>query len=129
MPSTWLNGDIILGLYSVHGLVGSSNFGTTHRVYHLNWRTDLVVESPSEKTLANKEYLRYYLEGAEVWANMCFHPNIVTCFYIRELGGIPRIFMEYGPGGSLGEKIAECLELRGTRVKSLARLGDSDVSW
>lgn len=35
------------------------------------------------------------------------HPNIVQCWDVRELGGIPRVFMDYLSGGSLKDWIAQ----------------------
>ena len=38
---------------------------------------------------------------AEVWMELGLHPNIVSCYFVRKLGGIPRIFVEYVEGGTL----------------------------
>ncbi|UCG82004.1 MAG: protein kinase, partial [Dehalococcoidia bacterium] len=111
MLPLWREGDIILGLYEVRGVVGNGNFGTVHRVYHLGWRKDLAVKSPGAETLANSRYLEVCLDGAHTWANLGVHPNIVTCYYVREIDGIPRICMDYVEGESLGDKLAGVIDL------------------
>ncbi|MFQ5473706.1 MAG: protein kinase, partial [Dehalococcoidia bacterium] len=40
---------------------------------------------------------------AEVWMELGLHPNIVSCYFVRNLGGIPRIFVEYVEAGTLQE--------------------------
>jgi len=102
----WKEGDVIHGLYDVRGVIGAGNFGTVYRAYHLNWRRDLAVKRPSESTLANRHYLDACLDGARRWAELGLHPGVVTCFYVREIEGVPGIFMEYAAGGSLREKLA-----------------------
>lgn len=112
MSPVWKEGDVILGLYDVRGTAGAGNFGTVYRVHHPNWRRDLAVKSPSEGTLANQHYLDACLDGARRWADLGLHPNIVTCFYVREVAGIPHIFMDHVSGGSLREKLASGIDLK-----------------
>ncbi|MBF0316673.1 MAG: protein kinase [Nitrospirae bacterium] len=45
-------------------------------------------------------------QEAETWVNLGLHPNIVSCYYVREIDGIPRVFAEYIEGGSLNDWIA-----------------------
>ncbi len=112
VPRTWKEGDVLLDLYEVQGVIGEGGFGTVYRVYHRDWCTELAVKSPNEDTLASREHLRRHLQEAQVWIDLGLHPHIVSCFYVRELGGIPRIFMEYVPGGTLRARIAKGLELK-----------------
>ncbi|KJU86778.1 WD repeat-containing protein [Candidatus Magnetobacterium bavaricum] len=46
-------------------------------------------------------------QEAETWVNLGLHPNIVSCYYVREIDGIPRVFAEYIEGGSLNDWIAD----------------------
>jgi len=112
MLPLWREGDIILRLYEVRGVVGSGNFGTVYRVYHLGWRKELAVKSPNEETLANRQYLDVCLRGAQTWADLGIHPNLASCFYIHEIDGIPRICMEYVAGESLEKKLTEGIDLQ-----------------
>ncbi|MBF0606566.1 MAG: protein kinase [Candidatus Magnetobacterium sp. LHC-1] len=45
-------------------------------------------------------------QEAETWVNLGLHPNIVSCYYVREIDDIPRVFAEYIEGGSLNDWIA-----------------------
>ncbi|MBF0539378.1 MAG: protein kinase [Nitrospirae bacterium] len=47
-----------------------------------------------------------FQQEAETWVNLGLHPNIVSCYYVREIDGIPRVFAEYIEGGSLSDWIA-----------------------
>ncbi|MDH5478416.1 MAG: protein kinase, partial [Nitrospinota bacterium] len=44
-------------------------------------------------------------EEAETWVNLGLHPNTVSCYYVRRLGGIPRVFAEFVDGGSMQDWI------------------------
>jgi WD40 repeat protein/serine/threonine protein kinase len=109
----WREGDVILELYGVRGVVGGGSYGAVYKVYHHNWRMELAVKAPRYEILMNCQHLSHYLKCAESWADMCLHPNVVTCFYVREIDGIPCIFMEYVAGGSLREELARGLDLKG----------------
>jgi serine/threonine protein kinase len=108
---SWKEGDVIIGLYDVRGIAGTGNFGTVYRVHHPGWRRDLAVKSPSQGTLANDHYVKAYLDGARRWTDLGLHPNIVTCFYVRDVDGVPHVFAEYAPGGSLRDKLADEIDL------------------
>jgi RHS repeat-associated protein len=38
---------------------------------------------------------------AETWVNLGLHPHTVSCYYVRRLGGIPRIFTGSVDGGGM----------------------------
>lgn len=99
----WKPGDIIAGLYEVKELLGHGAMGTVHRVYHRDWKIDLAVKTPNERTLQSAEGRERFQEReAYEWVQLGLHPNIASCFYVRTLDdGIPRIFIEYVGGGSL----------------------------
>jgi WD40 repeat protein len=42
---------------------------------------------------------------AQAWVELGLHPHTVSCFYVRTLGGVPRVFAEWVDGGSLAEAI------------------------
>ncbi|MBI5210407.1 MAG: hypothetical protein HY927_10585 [Elusimicrobia bacterium] len=39
-----------------------------------------------------------FVQEADAWAGLGLHANIVTCCFVRLIGGIPRIFIEYAEG-------------------------------
>lgn len=105
-PVEWKVGDTILDLYEVTGLLGQGGFGKVYRVHHKSWNMDLAVKSPLPQLFADEKAVENFIREAETWVNLDLHPNIVQCHYVRTIGGIPRIFAEYIPGGTLHHWIA-----------------------
>jgi len=102
----WEAGDIILGLYEVIEVLGEGAYCKVYRVHHHGWNTSLAVKSLKEKLAEDKVQRKLFIRECEGWVNLDLHPNIATCYYIRELGGIPRIFSEFIPAGNLENFIA-----------------------
>src|SRR5205085_1333981 len=61
---------------------------------------------------------------AETWVNLGLHPHVVSCFYVRRLGGIPRVFAEYVAGGSLLDWVRQGKLYEGGPGRALARALD-----
>lgn len=101
VPAEWNDGDVILDQYEVIGQIGEGGFGTVHKVHHKGWNVDMAVKSPIT-SLREYEERKLHRE-AEVWMELGLHPNIVSCHFVRNLGGVPRIFIEYVEGGTLHE--------------------------
>ncbi|MBI5395728.1 MAG: protein kinase [Verrucomicrobia bacterium] len=97
----WKVGDTILDTYEVLGVLGQGGFGKVYKVRHKSWNVDLAVKSPLPKLFSDEKAVEDFVREAETWVNLNLHPNIVQCFYVRTIGGIPRIFAEFVPGGSL----------------------------
>ncbi len=102
---TWSVRDIIDSLYRVENIV-TGGMGVIYFVDHLKWGIKLVVKSPREEFLTGENKARFIRE-AETWVDLGKHPNIATAFYVREMQGIPRIFIEYADGGSLSDWLKE----------------------
>jgi serine/threonine protein kinase len=105
VPLVWDTGDIILDQYEVKGMLGKGGMGTVYLVHHLGWNTDLAVKSPKPEIFAKAGGKEHFIHEAETWVNLGLHPHIVSCYYVRILSGIPRVFAEYVAGGSLAEWI------------------------
>jgi WD40 repeat protein len=100
-PRTWKVGDVIADLYEVTGVLGEGAFGIVHKVHHRGWNMDLAVKSPKEEILWNENAVRRFLREAETWVTLGLYPHIASCYYVRVLGGLPRMFIEYADGGTL----------------------------
>ena len=61
---------------------------------------------------------------AETWVNLGLHPHVVNCYYVRTLGGIPRIFVEYLEGGTLWDWVRSKKLYAGDDETVLARIID-----
>ncbi len=57
------------------------------------------------------------------------HPHLVTCHYVRRLGGIPRVFAEYVSGGSLAEWIRSRKLYAGGPSRALERILDVSIQF
>ena len=100
-------GDEILQTYQVACEAIHGGMGSVWRVHHKNWNTDLAMKRPQPKYFAEGSGQRKaeFIAECENWINLGLHPNIVSCYYVREIGGVPTIFSEWMDGGSLRDSI------------------------
>lgn len=105
-PTNWNEGDVIAELYKIKGSAAGGQ-GVVYFVDHLNWRIPLAVKTPLPHLMADETIMKRFIREAEVWVDLGMHPNIATCFYVRQIGGLPRIFIEYVDGGSLKDWIRD----------------------
>lgn len=62
---------------------------------------DLAMKQPKEEVFQTEKQKDSFISECEAWINLGLHPHIVSCYYVREIGGIPAIFSEWMDGGSL----------------------------
>ena len=122
--AVWSPGDTIAGLYEVRGVLGQGMMGVVHRVRHLAWNTDLAVKTPLADVLVSQADKERFVREAETWVSLGLHPHVCNCYYVRTLGGVPRVFTEYLDGGSLRDWIDDRRLYRGSSRKVLARVLD-----
>jgi len=127
----WKEGDIILGLYQVRGILGGGGAGRVYRVRHLEWKTDMAVKSLMPGKPASREIVSNFVTEAEAWLKLGRHPNIVTCHRIHTIDGVPRIFAECVEGGALSDWVRSGRLYAGGRAKALVRILDLaiQISW
>ena len=86
-------------------------------VDHLRWGIPLAVKTPLPELVAEKSAMKRYIREAEVWVDLGMHPHIATCFYVKNVGKLPGIFIEYIDGGTLkdwiegGRPLSEIIDL------------------
>lgn len=102
---SWVEGQVVEGLYQVLSVIGEGSFGTVYKVRHQLWQQDLAVKVPKKDTRSDVAALERFYREAKIWTGLGLHPNIVTCYYVREINNVPRIFLEYVEGGSLKEQV------------------------
>ncbi|MCP4043164.1 MAG: protein kinase, partial [Gammaproteobacteria bacterium] len=120
----WQSGDIILDLYEVKKELGVGGFGKVYLLYHRGWQMNLAVKTPSNSTLEAAGGALNFEREAETWVSLGLHPHTVSCYYVRRVDNIPRVFAEYVAGGDLNQWIQQQLLYRGGTDRALARIID-----
>jgi WD40 repeat protein/serine/threonine protein kinase len=124
VAAEWKVGDVILDLYEVKQIHEGGGMGLVYRVHHRGWNADLAVKSPRRNYFQTEAQKENFTRECETWINLGLHPHIVSCHYVRMLGGIPRVFAEYVEGGSLKEWIDSRRLYEGGPHEALKRILD-----
>ena len=119
----WRVGEIVSGLYEVTAVLGQGGMGRVYKVRHRGWEMDLAVKTPLPQILEAVGGAAAFEHEAETWVNLGLHPHVVTCYYVRRLAGVPRVFAEFVDGGSLLDGI------RAGRFASLEKLLDVAIQF
>ena len=106
-PGEWNRGDTILDTCEVKEVFESGGFGKVYRVHHHGWNVDLAVKSLRTQFADDETWKAHFMRECEGWVNLGLHPHVVTCYYVRDIGGLPHIFAEFMEGGSLDEWLQE----------------------
>jgi WD40 repeat protein/serine/threonine protein kinase len=127
----WRPGDVIVGLYEVKAVLGEGGMGKVYRVHHQGWDLDLAVKSPRPHLLQHAGAIAGFEREAQTWVNLGLHPHIVSCYYVRRIDGIPRVFAELVDGGDLAGWIHRRKLYEGGPEATLARILDIaiQVAW
>jgi WD40 repeat protein/serine/threonine protein kinase len=120
----WKVGDVILDLYEVKQIHEGGGMGLVYRVHHRGWNMDLAVKSPRTEFFQAEAQKADFVRECETWINLGLHPHIVSCHYVRTVGGVPRVFAEYVEGGSLKEWIDTRRLYEGSPQEALMRILD-----
>lgn len=120
-------GDVILNRYEVREKFDGGGMGLVYRVYHREWQTDLAVKSPRPELFETEANMANFESEAETWVDVGLHPHVVTCYYIRRLGGIPSMFAEFMEAGTLAAWMADGRLYKGTEQERLARVLDVSI--
>ncbi|GHO79551.1 hypothetical protein KSD_73220 [Ktedonobacter sp. SOSP1-85] len=108
VPADWKVGDCILNEFDVTGIIGKGGMGTVYKINYHPWLSiDLIVKSPRPEIFAGEGGKENFIREAETWMGLRAHPHLVSCYFVRRLGGIPRIFAAYIDGGSLADWIRQ----------------------
>ncbi len=119
----WPPGTLLLDTYEVKGLLGVGGMGKVYRVHHNSWNIDLALKSPRPEFFQTQAHKDLFISEAETWVNLGLHPHIVSCYYVRTIDEIPRLFAECVEGGSLAGWIAR------RRIQSLEQVLDIAIQF
>jgi len=129
VPAVWNVGDCILDLYEVREVFWPGSKGLVYRVHHREWNVDLAVKSPRETPFETAAETENFVQAAADWFRLGLFPHIVSCYYVRTLGGIPRLFMEFVGGGTLQDWIHTRRLYEGDQRESLERVLDIAIQF
>lgn len=129
VSGTWRVGEVVDRRYEVLRVHEHGGMGLVYRVRHLEWGTDLAVKCPRPEAFGSEAQRELFVAEAEIWVSLGLHPNVCGCHYVRVLDGIPRVFAEYVPGGSLRDWIDDRRLYAGDRAGVLARILDVAVQF
>ena len=119
-------GDPILDTYKVLDDAIHGGMGSVWRVHHESWNVDLAMKRPQPRFFAEAGDGRKeeFIRECENWINLGLHPNIVSCYYVREIGNVPTIFSEWMDNGSLKDRIRDGSLYEGTEEEVQERILD-----
>ena len=129
VPPVWRVGDVILDRYEVKQVFTGGGMGLVYRVHHRDWAMDLAVKSPRPEFFQTQQHIENFEREAETWVNLGLHPHTVSCYYVRRLGGIPRIFTEFVDGGSLADWITSRRLYEGGPDRAMERILDIAIQF
>ena len=109
-------GNTILDIYTIASDAISGGMGSVWRVHHEGWNIDLAMKRPQPRFFAegSRERKENFIRECENWIYLGLHPCIVSCYYVRDIGGVPSIFSEWMDGGSLRDRIMDGTLYEGT---------------
>ena len=118
------NGDPILNTYKVTSDAIHGGMGSVWRVHHNGWDVDLAMKRPQPKYFAegSDDSKEEFIAECENWINLGLHPGIVSCYYVRDISGVPSIFSEWMEGGSLRDRIRDGSLYEGTEQEVQERI-------
>ncbi|MET7336044.1 protein kinase [Nonomuraea sp. NPDC005650] len=121
----WQPDEVIDGRYQVVRQLGEGGMGVVYQVRHLEWQVDLAVKRPNERMFRTQDDKREFVAEAETWVNLGLHPHLCGCHYIRDIDGVPAIFVEYLSEGNVCDRITDGTLYGGEQA--LARMVDLSI--
>ncbi len=118
----WEASQIILGTYQVQRVFEGGGMGLVYQVRHLHWCCDMALKQPRPDFLRTQADVMSFEQEVETWAALGLHPNVVTCYYSRQIDGLPCVFSEFVTGGSLADWIRDRQLYEGEEAEVLARI-------
>lgn len=115
-------GYIIEGLYEVQETFGGGGMGLVHRARHLGWNIDVAIKHPRSEFLDSQNQVSEFRLECATWASLGMDPFVATCYYSREIQGLPCVVAEFLPGGSLQDAIQRRELYQGEENECLSRL-------
>ena len=117
-------GSLLLDTYRIRTDAVRGSRLEVWRVCHTGWNADLAMKRPLPDILADKQARADFVSGCRQWMALAPHPNLIPCYYVREIAGSPALFTEWMENGSLEMCIREETLYEGNDAEQQARLLD-----
>ena len=96
----WRKEQVIDGRYEIRGSK-RGGMGEVYFAFDRELDRMVAIKTPLPEVFESVEAKARFLREAEAWIGLGIHPNICSAYYLRELDGLLRLFIEYVDGGSL----------------------------
>ena len=98
----WHAGTVVDGRYEVRE-VARGGMAVVSIAFDRELQRMVAVKTPLPSVLATEDGRARFQREAESWIALGVHPNICSAYYLQEIGGMPRLFIEYVDGGDLSQ--------------------------
>ncbi len=122
-------GMTLLDTYRVDSGAIEGGMGSVWRVHHTGWNVDLAMKRPKAALFTTEDQVERFTHECEAWIDLGLHPNIVSCYYVRRIQGVPSIFSEWMDGGSLESAIQKGTLYEGTVDEQKERILDIAIQF
>ena len=122
-------GQTLLDTYTVESDPIHGGMGSVWRVHHNGWKVELAMKRPQAKLFQSEKQKENFIHECETWIDLGLHPNIVSCYYVREIDGVPTIFSEWMENGSLEDHIRKGTLYTGSEQEQQERLLDIAIQF
>ncbi len=115
--------------FSKDKLYAEGGVGLVQRVRRRDWNVDLIVKSPKPGVVLTEFGKESFERECQTWIELGLHANIVSCYFVRRIDGIPRLFAELAPDGTLNDWITDKRLYAGDKREALARILDASIQF
>ena len=125
----FIPGFLLLNTYRIDSAAIKGGMGSVWKIHHTGWDVDLAMKQPLAKLFANEMMKKNFIHECQAWIDLGFHPNIVSCYYVRDIEGVPTIFSEWMENGSLENRIQDGTLYKGSNAEVQERLLDIAIQY
>ncbi len=122
-------GMLLMDTYRVESRPIHGGMGSVWRVRHLGWDAELAMKRPQKRLFRDQVSRDNFISECQSWIGLGLHPNIVSCYYVREMEGVPTVFSEWMENGSLEDRIRDESLYGGTEEEAGMRLLDIAIQF
>lgn len=97
----WQPGHVILDEYEVVKQLGVGGMATVYLVRQIGQGLRFAAKVPHSHLILTTQDRLTFAREVQFWISLPEHPHIVQCYFVREADGVPVVFAEYVPSGTL----------------------------